>query len=88
MRTLPPVELSDSERADLVSLTRSSRVPSVVGFRARIVLALAEGESTAEVAGRLGTSAPTVRLWRGRFVAEGADGLYDRPRSGSSAGGG
>jgi transposase len=82
MRYSPPVELSDHERTELVSLTRSSQVPSVVGFRARIVLALADGQSTKDVAQDLGTSLPTVRLWRGRFFAEGADGLYDRERSG------
>lgn len=82
MRYSPPVELSDDERVELVSLTRSSRVPSVVGFRARIVLALADMRSVKDVAQDLGTSAPTVRLWRGRFFAEGADGLYDRERSG------
>jgi transposase len=78
----PAVVLSDVDRAELVSLTRSSRVSSVIGYRARIVLALAEGGSTADVASDLGTSAPTVRLWRDRFLAEGADGLGDRHRSG------
>jgi transposase len=46
---------------------------------------LADGRSTTDVARDLGTSAPTVRLWRGRFFAEGAEGLYDRERSGRPA---
>jgi transposase len=33
----------------------------------------------------LGTSPPTVRLWRGRYLAEGIEGLYDRARSGRPA---
>jgi transposase len=82
MRSLSPVVLSDAERIELVSLGRSSRVSSVVGFRARIVLALGEGRSTAEVAQELSTSPPTVRLWRGRYLKEGVDGLCDRARSG------
>jgi transposase len=82
MRYSPPVLLSDRDRTELVSLTRSSRVSSAIGYRARIVLALADGGSTADVASALGTSTPTVRLWRDRFLAEGADGLRDRHRSG------
>jgi transposase len=82
MRYSPSVVLSDHDRAELVSLTRSPRISSATGYRARIVLALAGGESTTNVAAGLGTSAPTVRLWRDRFLAEGPDGLYDRHRSG------
>ena len=82
MRYLPPVELSESERIKLASLTRSSSVPSVVGFRARIVLALGDGMSTSDVANDLGTSAPTVRKWRDRYLTEGVDGLWDYERSG------
>ena len=61
---------------------RSSSVPSVVGFRARIVLALADGLSTTVVARGLETSPPTVRKWRDRYLAEGVDGLWDYERSG------
>ncbi len=82
MRYSPAVALSDRDHAELVSLTRSPRVSSVIGFRARIVLALAGGGSTTAVASELGTSAPTVRKWRDRFFAEGVDGLDDRSRSG------
>lgn len=78
----PRVRLSGDERVSLVSLTRSASVPSVVGFRARIVLALADGLSTAEAAQELDTSPPTVRKWRDRYFSEGTDGLWDAPRSG------
>jgi transposase len=76
------LELSDSDRADLLSLTRSSSVPSSVGFRARIVLAVGSGATVTQVAAELRTSGPTVRKWRDRFVNEGVDGLWDSPRSG------
>lgn len=82
MRYSFPLMLSDHDRGELASLTRSSRVPSVIGFRARIVLALADCGNATDVASDLGTSAPTVRKWRDRFSAEGVDGLYDRERSG------
>jgi transposase len=82
MRYSPPVELTDEDRADLMPLTRTASVPSNVGFRAQIVLALAEGLSTTEVAKDLNTSPPTVRKWRERYVREGVEGLWDYARSG------
>lgn len=82
MHYSPPVELSDDERAFLVSVMRSSGVPANVGFRSRIVLALADGMSTTDVAVDLGTSPPTVRKWRDRYFVEGVEGLWDYHRSG------
>jgi transposase len=76
------VVLTDSGWVGLVSLIRSSWVSSVVGFRARIVVALGDGRGTTEVARELGTSPSTVRWWRGRYLQEGVDGLYDRARPG------
>jgi transposase len=85
MRYSPPVELADDERMGLVSLTRKASVPSNVGFRAQIVLALGEGMSTTEVAKDLTTSPPTVRTWRDRCLAEGVEGLWDYARPGRPA---
>jgi transposase len=51
-------------------------------MRARIVLAVADGEGTSAVARRVGVSRPTVILWRDRFVRGGLDGLADAPRAG------
>ncbi|MGH3915512.1 MAG: helix-turn-helix domain-containing protein, partial [Pseudonocardiaceae bacterium] len=58
----------------LASLTRKASVPSNVGFRAQIVLALAKGLSATEVAKDLTTSPPTVRKRRDRYLGEGLDG--------------
>jgi transposase len=82
MRYSSSVDLADSDRGALASLTRSASVPSNVGFRAQIVLALAEGLSTTEVAKGMNTSPPTVRKWRDRYQREGVDGLWDYTRSG------
>ena len=51
-------------------------------MRAKIVLAVGEGQGTSAIARRLGVSRPTVILWRDRYVAAGLDGLFDAPRSG------
>lgn len=82
MRYSSPVELTDDDRASLASLTRKVSIPSNVGFRAQIVLALAEGLSTTEVAKDLATSPPTVRKWRDRYLSEGVEGLWDYERPG------
>lgn len=82
MRYSPSVKLSDGDRGELMSLTRSSSVPSSVGFRARIVLVLGDGMSTTDAASAVGTSVVTVRKWRDRYFREGVDGLWDYERSG------
>ncbi len=46
------------------------------------MLALADGMSTGGAAEDLGTSPPTVRKWRDRYLDEGVEGLWDYPRSG------
>src|ERR1044072_8490181 len=51
--------------------------------RARIILACAEGLDSTVVAKRLRMSQTTVCKWRGRFVRERLDGLYDEPRPGA-----
>jgi len=48
----------------------------------RIVLAVAEGEGTSEIARRFGVSRPTVIAWRERYRCGGIDALSDAPRSG------
>ena len=53
------------------------------GPRARIVLLASEGVPNNASAARLGTSRPTVLLWRSRFQARGAPGLLkEAPRPG------
>ncbi len=52
-------------------------------LRARIVLLSGEGVGTGSICEQLGTSTPTVTLWRNRYEQEGVAGLLkDRPRSG------
>jgi transposase len=55
-------------------------------LRSRIVLLLAEGLSSREVARRLDVSRHTVDLWRRRFLEEGRDALgRDKPGRGRRA---
>jgi len=76
------VELSDRERATLLSWTRSSTVAAGRVERAKIVLSVADGAGTSATATKLSLSRPTVIKWRDRFAAHGIAGLDDQPRSG------
>ena len=76
------VELSDDDRATLLSWSRSTSIKAGLVTRAKIVLAAADGDGTSAISRRLGVSRPTVIQWRDRFVAEGLVGLADQPRSG------
>ena len=75
--------ISEVQRAELERLARQSRSSRSVAFRARIILGCASGLSNAAVAAKLHASAPTVGLWRNRFIAEGVSGLGDEPRPGA-----
>jgi transposase len=75
--------LTDDERVRLDSLAHRSRTAPHLARRARIILACAEGLDSTVVAKRLRTSPTTVCKWRGRFLRERLDGLYDEPRPGA-----
>jgi len=80
----PKVELvlSESEREELVLLSKRARVNRSLAFRARIILACAESINSA-AASSLRTTNQTVGKWRKRFVEDRLDGLYDEPRVGA-----
>ncbi len=75
--------LTDDERVRLDSLAHRSRTAPHLARRARIILACAEGHDNKVVAKRLRMSQVTVCKWRGRFIRERLDGLYDEPRPGA-----
>lgn len=51
--------------------------------RARVILAAAEGRTTADIARALGTRPARVSKWRTRFARERLTGLTDAPRPGA-----
>ena len=75
--------LTADERRRLESLAHRSRSAPQVARRARIILTCAEGTDSKVVAHRLHVTPATVCKWRGRFIKDRLDGLYDEPRPGA-----
>src|SRR5690242_21818419 len=67
------VSAADRERLAAVVADRNS--PQKHVWRARIVLATAEGCGTVEITRRAGKSKPCVWRWQERFMREGVAGL-------------
>jgi transposase len=81
-RRATAVVLSGEEQAELERLLRAPSTPQQLARRARIVLRAGQGVPSKQIARELGTSEPTVGLWRRSFAREGLAGLHDRPRPG------
>ena len=82
-RPLPKLILSDEELEELLRFTKRARVNRSLAFRAKLVLACAEGASNTEVALLHRTTNHTVGKWRRRFVEDRLDALFDEPRIGA-----
>jgi hypothetical protein len=76
--------LTDDERVRLDSLAHRSRTAPHLARRALIILACAEGTDSKLVARRLRVTPGTVCKWRGWFIKDRLDGLYDEPRPGAA----
>ena len=75
MREGIEIELTAKDRARLEAVVADRNSPQKHVWRARIVLATADGHGTAEVMRRAGKSKPCVRRWQERCISEGVAGL-------------
>src|SRR5207253_6112817 len=76
------VVLDEEQRETLERWARRPKSSQALAFRCRVVLAAAEGRSSAGIAAELGCNPSTVGRWRGRYARCGFDGLHDEPRPG------
>jgi len=67
--------IDENQRKRLQFLVHSGKTPQKIALRARIILLAAEGIPNNAIAGQLGTSRPTVLLWRHRFGRLGVAGI-------------
>src|SRR5271169_1066953 len=75
------IEVSAADRERLVAVVADRNSPQKHVWRARIILATAEGCGTAEIMRRAGVSKPCVWRWQERFMREGVAGLlHDKTR--------
>jgi transposase len=81
----PKAELvvTDDDLEELMRLSKRARVNRNLAFRARLVLACADGLTNTVVARTHRTTNQTVGKWRTRFVEGGISALYDEPRVGA-----
>lgn len=79
---IPPLSLTDAQRAVLAGWVRRRTTAQALAQRSRIVLECADGHSIMEVSRRLRVAPDTVRTWRRRSLENGLDGLCDEPRPG------
>jgi transposase len=71
MRIAPAITLTPIDRQTLHKWARGRSTAARLVLRAQIVLMAAGGIETQQIAAELGTSRPTVALWRKRFAAGG-----------------
>jgi transposase len=69
------IYVSLASRAQLEAIIADRNSSSKAAWRARIVLATADGHGTNEIMRRTGKSKPCVWRWQERYVEDGVDGL-------------
>src|SRR5580693_6338681 len=72
------LKLIPEQREDLQRWAQSRTLPAGDVFRARLILALADGTTYREIARTMKTSLPTIARWKMRFERDGLAGLEGR----------
>ena len=72
------MKVTPADRRRLEAIVGDRNAPQKHVWRAKIILATADGCGTAEIMRRSGKSKPVVWRWQERFMAEGVDGLTAR----------
>jgi transposase len=70
-----PIRLMEEERAELLSLARSTKTEYRMRQRARIVLLAAEGMASRAIGREVGCTTGTASKWRGRYARDRLAGL-------------
>ena len=76
------IEVSSEQQRELQRIVTAKTSSQRDVFRARIILALAEGLSHQEISREQGVSLLAIGRWRKRWAAQGLEGLQDAPGRG------
>lgn len=71
------LDLPSEQRQLLRAWINARNTPQKVVFRARVIVMASEGHANRDIARTLGTSRPTVLLWRQRFATQGPQALLE-----------
>ncbi len=74
--------LSGEERSELEAISRSRTVAAGLSQRARLMLAIADGQPYSLLSEKFDLSTTSITRWRKRFEEKRVPGLYDAPRAG------
>ena len=85
-KTALTIRLTLAERHALLRWQRSPTLSAGLVRRGRIILLVSEGHPISEVVRTVGISRRFVYKWVKRFLAEGLEGLVDKPRPGAQPG--
>ena len=85
MRENISFDVSAADRRRLEQLVSDRNTPAKIVWRAKIILATADGLGTMAIMRASGKSKPCVWRWQERFMREGVDGLLrDKTRCAST----
>jgi Winged helix-turn helix len=76
MRAGIVVNVTPADRLRLEAIVADRSAPQKHVWRAKVILATADGCGTAEIMRRSGKSKPVVWTWQARFMAKGVEGLF------------
>ena len=83
--TKQKLELSDTEKQELLVISRSLKSEQRLVTRAKIILSLNEGKSYNSIISELITNGEAIAKWKKRFLSKGIDGLKDKEGRGKEA---
>jgi len=81
-RKSQPIEVSDAEKAELITMSRSLKLERRYVDRANIILMSIQGETLDSIVSNSGLTRRVVNKWRNRYREKGLEGLKDAERSG------
>ena len=80
--TIKKLDVSSKQKQGLRQIIHTGSVSNSLALRARIILLRNKGKTPHEITAMLDCHRNSVRNWENRFIQEGLEGLYDKPKPG------